>query len=276
MVQSGGRFANFGTIDVSLDGLFWGNYNYTLIVRDELGNQVSGTVWVTVLGPNRPILSSPPNIYHNSRENISILEWTIQDDDAVYYQVLRNGSVIDNGDVGDTVSLTIQGLSRGVYNYTLIVTDSKGVSSNDSVMVRVDYSVSNFDEVNLAEPLPIPWIQIGFLVVVLGVAAVLLIIVYKAPAGGGRFLSLIKKGFNNRKVTAVVVLAVIGVGLTPLFIWFITKPEPKIPVAVIDSGIDDVPSIEGRLVAGKSFIQTEYGFPRSILVLFLHRCRSME
>ncbi|MBD3408222.1 MAG: hypothetical protein GF411_19020 [Candidatus Lokiarchaeota archaeon] len=125
-------------ISVDIDGLAVGVYNYTLVVYDEYDHWNSDTVLVSVHDTTAPTITSPNDCSYEYGVTGNELLWTPEDLNPDSYAILRNGSVIRSGDwTGSTISLNVDGLNVGVYNYTVIVYDESENWISDTIMVSV-------------------------------------------------------------------------------------------------------------------------------------------
>ncbi|MGM0687388.1 MAG: hypothetical protein ACQET3_10495, partial [Promethearchaeati archaeon] len=128
---------------LGVDGLDVGTYNYTLVVYDTSGNWVSDTVFVTVVDTTPPTIDSPEDIEYEFGSTGHNITWTPTDELPDQYEVYRNGSLIDSGEWnGSPISLGVDGLDVGTYNYTLVVYDTSGNWVSDTVFVTVVESVT--------------------------------------------------------------------------------------------------------------------------------------
>ena len=127
-----------GNISISIDGLGLGNYNYTIVVFDIGGNSVTDTVWITVLDGTAPTIDSPADIEYEVGETGNSITWTPTDLHPASYTIYRDSTVIESDDWdGGTITINVDGLSAGSYNYTLVVTDVGGNTATDTVIVTV-------------------------------------------------------------------------------------------------------------------------------------------
>jgi parallel beta-helix repeat protein len=129
------------SIIVTLDGLMLGEYNYTLIVIDIENNTNSDTVMVNVLDGTSPIINHPEDIEYDEGEIGNLILWDPEDSYPVTYQILQDGSVIKSGPWNstiETISISVDGLGPGEYNYTLVVYDVGGNTGTDTVIVVVN------------------------------------------------------------------------------------------------------------------------------------------
>ncbi len=135
--QTGAGF--YGTfVNISIDGLMVGDYNYTVLVWDTSSNEATDTVIVTVWDPDVPIIDSPPDVDMLEGTTGESITWNPETAHPSSYEVRRNGSVIESGSWDNSsITVSLDGLARGVYNYTLTVWDMSGNSNSDTVMVEV-------------------------------------------------------------------------------------------------------------------------------------------
>ena len=121
-----------------LDSLSAGDYNYTCVVYDVYGNSASDQVKVTVLASNPPTIDSPDDVEYNIGETGSSITWIVSDAYPSYYRLYRDGVIISQPSWdGSSVTESVEGLSIGTYNYTLIVVDLSDNSARDTVFVHV-------------------------------------------------------------------------------------------------------------------------------------------
>ncbi|MHA2143064.1 MAG: hypothetical protein ACXADD_16385 [Candidatus Thorarchaeota archaeon] len=121
-----------------VDGLPLGVYNYTLVVYDSSGNSAGDSVLVSVVDTTSPTINHPSDLIYEIGTTGHTIEWTPSDLYPGSYQILRNGVPIVSGSWdGSSISVSVDGLAGGTYNYTIIVADSSGNLVIDSVSVAV-------------------------------------------------------------------------------------------------------------------------------------------
>ncbi|MBD3406330.1 MAG: hypothetical protein GF411_09490 [Candidatus Lokiarchaeota archaeon] len=125
-------------IVVHIDGLSYGVYNYTIKAIDTSGNSATDTVFITVNDVTDPTVNSPSDITYAEGETGNTIVWSPNELHKDTYQILQNGTEVSS-DTWDSVNIVydIDGLSKGVYNFTLVVFDDSGNSASDSVIVVV-------------------------------------------------------------------------------------------------------------------------------------------
>lgn len=128
-------------INISVDGLAVGVYNYTISVNDTSNNLDSDEVIVTVTGD--PVLDSPSDVAYTVDDTGNWINWTATDTDPANYTIYRNGSDIENGTwtSGVPINVSVDGLAIGVYNYTILVNDTSNNQASDLVYVTVSSSI---------------------------------------------------------------------------------------------------------------------------------------
>jgi hypothetical protein len=128
-------------ITISIDGLEEGVYNVTIIVYDDGGNNATHTIWVTVVDDTTiPTIDSPEDVSYNEGTDGNKIVWTPDDAYPDSYTLYRNGSEIETGDwFAEDVNITvsIDGLEAGVYNFTITVYDVGSNNISDTVWVSV-------------------------------------------------------------------------------------------------------------------------------------------
>ncbi len=156
------------TLKYNVDGLNIGIYNYTVVLFDKEGNQNINSVIVEVL-PNidntmPEIFVSSNNISYYYGDTGNVIEWTIGDENPDTYMLLIDGeiSLLESWSSNMTLTINIDGLFVGTYNFTLILYDTDGNINYEIVVVTVldtdsSYAVSKPD--NLFE-LPISSIYV--------------------------------------------------------------------------------------------------------------------
>ncbi len=142
VVNKTGSWISGAPFVVSVDGLSSGTYNFTCIAMDGLGGICSDTVWVTVSSNPAPTISSPTDILFQDGAMGYKISWNVTDPviNSPTYIIYRNGSNVQNGAwvSGVLVNITLDGLSPGCYNYTMVANDGYGLVSQDTVIVIVN------------------------------------------------------------------------------------------------------------------------------------------
>jgi len=125
-------------ITISVGGLDLGTYNYTIVVFDIAYNVAADTVTVRVVDTVPPTVDHPADIQYVEGEDGRLITWTPFDAHLARYEIFKNGSlVVSSSWGGDTISIDVDGLSPGVYNFTVVVYDWTENSVSDTVIVTV-------------------------------------------------------------------------------------------------------------------------------------------
>ena len=128
-------------IVIGLSGLALGVYNYSILVTDVGGNIITHTVFITVRGSSVPQFSSEPSdLTYSEGVTGNTLEWVATAQFPATYIVYRNGSVYSSGawqsDI--PISVNVDGLLKGVYNFTIEILDQEGQRITSTVFVSVE------------------------------------------------------------------------------------------------------------------------------------------
>lgn len=120
-----------------------GSYLFQLVLTDTYDRQVSDDVIVTVVESDPPLLvDTPLNITYLENSAGNQLTWTAEDNHPGIYHVYQNDVEVGFGswDSGVPIQLSIDGLTEGTYNFTIVVLDSS--NNMDSYQSYV-YVLSN-------------------------------------------------------------------------------------------------------------------------------------
>ncbi|MHA2276092.1 MAG: hypothetical protein ACXAC2_10010, partial [Candidatus Kariarchaeaceae archaeon] len=134
-----GSWSSGVEISYNIDGHIQGDYNYTIIVTDLSGNSIVNTVFVKVVDGTSLSISSPSDIQYSEGSTGNTIGWIGVDDFPENYTIYQNGSQVDTGSwsSGDTISYNIDGLSKGSYNFTIVIFDTSSNSVSDEVIIIV-------------------------------------------------------------------------------------------------------------------------------------------
>ncbi len=149
LVKSGAWNSSSEPIIISVTGLVIGIYNFTTIVYDVGGNNVSDIVWVTVSDATLPTIDTPIDRPINEGQIGDFVIWTPDDLNPVGYEIYRDDILIRSGAwnaSSETISISLNGLSLGIHNFTLLVSDIGTNTANDTVFITVvDGAVPTID-----------------------------------------------------------------------------------------------------------------------------------
>lgn len=130
-------------IDINIDGLLIGCYNYCINATDGLGNTTLDGVLVSVI-PNMSHLAitHPPDKTYMINEYGKSISWKVSADNFSdgNYTVYRNGFNITNGTwivPGTIVTISVDEFLVGRYNFTIALSDCWGVTIQDEVDITI-------------------------------------------------------------------------------------------------------------------------------------------
>ncbi len=128
-------------VTCNVTGLPVGLYNYTIVASDGYGFSTQDTVIVNVLANLGPTITHPNDITYTGGASGNYINWMITDAATTTraYTVYRNGTFLTSGswNSGVTVSVNVNNLPVGSYNYTINASDGLGLSVQDEVTVTV-------------------------------------------------------------------------------------------------------------------------------------------
>jgi len=127
-------------ITINVDGLTVGSYNYTINVTYSLGDSISDTVIVFIEDITAPIVDNPANITYEEHTTGHNISWTATDNNPGFYVIYMNEIETDSGSwtSGVPITINVDGLAIGSYNYTIVVSDVYDNSATDTVIVIVE------------------------------------------------------------------------------------------------------------------------------------------
>ena len=144
---------NGGEMDSSSPNLFdynyWSDYNGVDGNCDGIGDVAYHGTGMHDSHPlmyplgSDPLLGSPDDIEYEESTIGHSISWFLSILNSSSYRVYRNGSlVVDSGVWSGPITVSVDGLSLGTHNYTLVIFDTNGNSANDTVFVTVVEPVS--------------------------------------------------------------------------------------------------------------------------------------
>ncbi len=185
LIESGGWSGD--SITINVDGLGIGSYNYTIVVYDKSGNWAKDTVFVTVKeapDTDPPTIDHPADIEYVEGSTGHIVIWNPDDAHPAGYEIYRNGSLVVAGTwTGGPVTIGVDGLRAGTYNYTIVLYDESGNWVSDTVFVTVltgtsTTSASTTSETMTSTTTAPDWPGgLAVIMVVVGAAAIAILVV---------------------------------------------------------------------------------------------------
>ncbi len=97
-------------------------------------------VWKFSVDTVKPYINRPPNIEYTVGETGNEIDWIPIDDYPADYAVYFNEIEIQSGqwNSSDWITINVDGLPEGVYNYTIWISDQAGKTNVDTVWVTVN------------------------------------------------------------------------------------------------------------------------------------------
>ena len=137
-----------GDLSIDIDGLSYGIYIYACTVNDTDGNEISDFVTVTVTDTVNPNINSPANINYNEGIIGYNIIWVATDNNPSTYTVYKDGVLYetDTWVSGSSIIISVDGLSAGQYNFTIVVYDFAGNLAKNEVTVAVTPTVPEFNQ----------------------------------------------------------------------------------------------------------------------------------
>ena len=153
-----GSMERYNTDGTLLDNLTWGGPSY-----DEANSMAVSGCNIYVIGGRcyttgldwepsvtrfvlntAPAITSPADVHATTSSTGNALSWTINDLSikTTHYSVTKNGTGMKNGTwaSGDVISVSIDGLAAGTYDFTILAQDGFGLSATDSALVTITTS----------------------------------------------------------------------------------------------------------------------------------------
>ena len=123
-------------------GNAWGDYTGSIPTYAIPGYAGSVDNYPRKADTENPILDHPSDIGYDLDETGYMITWNPVDAHPHSYEIYQNNSLIDD-DVwdGSSISISIDGLAQGKYNYTLLVNDTCANEETDMVTIIVGHLV---------------------------------------------------------------------------------------------------------------------------------------
>jgi parallel beta-helix repeat protein len=128
------------TVEVYLDGPDIGLYNYTIVITDDDNHSTADTVLVTVVDTIPPYIDSPDDLTYEEFGTGYSITWNPSDPHPSNYKIYLDGEVYKSGlwnSSSETVTVSVDGLSQGTHNFTIVVIDVGLNWVGDTVFVTV-------------------------------------------------------------------------------------------------------------------------------------------
>jgi parallel beta-helix repeat protein len=138
----GGTWAD-QVIMIPVDSFQPGTHYMTLRLWDAKGNYATDSVSVLVAAAESPVINHPLDIEYVVGETGHNITWIPEDAYPKSYEIFINKTSYVSGDWnGSEISIVVDGLDVGFYNFTLVVYDIPGQNTADTVLLRVRVYIS--------------------------------------------------------------------------------------------------------------------------------------
>jgi hypothetical protein len=125
-------------IEFDINNLAPGEYNYTIVVFGEGDISVSDSAIITVTDSTNPSLGHPVDVIYEYGTTGHSIVWSVSDLYPDEYVIYREGiSIMSDAWTAGSITLDIDGLAIGEYNYTIKMSDTTGNSAVDTAIVTV-------------------------------------------------------------------------------------------------------------------------------------------
>jgi len=165
-----------------------GMYKIEVTVRDVAGHTYMDSINVTIVDTQPPVTSTPADQNFDEGTTGRTIVWDPGDPRPNSFDVLRDGVSMKSGSwnsSSETITVSLDGLAAGEYNYTCVLYDDAGNSFADTVIITVN-SVSTSptstttptptDSTTPTSPPP-DGDPLGLILVVAGVGGALVVII---------------------------------------------------------------------------------------------------
>ena len=118
-----------------------GKHNLEVRAYDSSSNFIAAVFTVTVDDTLAPQIESPPDLQYTTGETGNTISWQGEDYNPASYQILIDGVEHIGGswnESSEIITINVDSLDIGQYNYTIILTDEGGNSGSDEVLVIVN------------------------------------------------------------------------------------------------------------------------------------------
>jgi hypothetical protein len=178
MIDSG-TWTNPYSYEYAISVTAYGLHNFTIVVNDTTGFSASHTAWVIINDITPPSLNSPADISFQVGETGYYVDWIPSDNNPLTYSITRNGTAIGSGQwtSGDSLDVSLDGLSEGTFLFTIVVFDQSGNFAMDTVIVEVLEAPTTSSTTTTTTTEPVDIMTVVYLIIAIGTIAVIVVIV---------------------------------------------------------------------------------------------------
>ena len=152
--HSSGSWVSGVGIVINIDGFSYGFYNFTIIIFDTSGNNITDEVVIQIVDTTSPDITHPSDFEYNVGQTDNYISWIGVDENPEKYMIFRNETSYENGSwtSGVPININVDGLTEGIYNFTCYLNDTFELNITDMVLVTVTNLTSDSWAFFLANP----------------------------------------------------------------------------------------------------------------------------
>jgi hypothetical protein len=127
-------------VSASFPAFIIGTYEIKLIATDMNSNFDDDIVMLRIYENVTPVIEGPEPVEFIFTETGYSLSWNVTDDNLNMYDVRKNDEPFANGTIDPeepVITISLDGLEIGIYNFTLYANDTSGNTASNSVLVTV-------------------------------------------------------------------------------------------------------------------------------------------
>jgi len=116
-----------------------GSHTVRINAQHILGPVAQITFTFTVVTDEKPVITPGNDLEYELGSTNNYISWVLEDNNPDSYEILRDGTFITGGGWtdGQNISLNVDSLSEGTYNYTMVAQDLLAHESSSSIIVTV-------------------------------------------------------------------------------------------------------------------------------------------
>ncbi|OLS28381.1 MAG: hypothetical protein HeimC2_07270 [Candidatus Heimdallarchaeota archaeon LC_2] len=126
-------------IQIGVDGLVLGDHNFTIVIYDTSGNPTIHEVIITVVDTITPTITTPSSYSYEEFDIGKTISWMGGDNNPNNYTIFRDNLSIESGTWNnvDTIEISVDGLTLGDHNFTIVIYDISGNPTIHEVTITV-------------------------------------------------------------------------------------------------------------------------------------------